>query len=237
MAQSPYISAPNILDSADYSTKALELVFAGNTTIKAGTPINGAGEIANDGTAIGVLLEDVHDFSNHVGKVVICGRVNTEIAAEHSGVDITDDAKAAMNNLTFTYVAPPVPPTPSVIEWDGNTEGREVATVQVSGMEVNYYKVGDYSEALPDVVVGGSVFTSMPEGGMDLDPITEENLQTYEGFSIIGSDIFFVIIAEGATDISTGDLVVHIPAAGVYFGEFSLMAEGLYIQKFVPAEA
>lgn len=99
----PYICAPNIMDTPDYTTKTVTLDMTDQTVIKAGTPISADGKVANDETAIGVLLNDCHAcLGARRGLVVISGRVKQDVAADHSGVTISDEAKSAMINLTFT---------------------------------------------------------------------------------------------------------------------------------------
>lgn len=102
MSVSPYISSPNILDAAEYTAKAMALTFGDADVIKAGTPIDADGAVANDETAIGVLLADVHKELGAVGQVVIFGFINTAAAQTHSGVTVTDAAKRAMKNLKFS---------------------------------------------------------------------------------------------------------------------------------------
>lgn len=99
----PYICAPNIMDTPDYQTKMVTLDMTDKTVIKAGTPISADGKVANDETAIGVLLNDCHAcLGARRGLVVISGRVKQDVAADHSGITISDEAKSAMINLTFT---------------------------------------------------------------------------------------------------------------------------------------
>lgn len=99
----PYICAPNIMDTPDYTTKTVTLDMTDQTVIKAGTPISAEGKVANDETAIGILLDDCHAcLGARRGLVVISGRVKQDVAANHSGVTISDEAKSAMINITFT---------------------------------------------------------------------------------------------------------------------------------------
>lgn len=99
----PYICAPNIMDTPDYQTKMVTLDMTGQTVIKAGTPISAEGKVANDETAIGILLNDCHACLGACrGLVVISGRIKQDVAAEHSGITISDEAKSTMINLTFT---------------------------------------------------------------------------------------------------------------------------------------
>lgn len=99
----PYICAPNITDTPDYTTKMVTIDMGDETVIKAGTPISADGKAANDETAIGILLNDCHAcLGTSRGLVVISGRIKQDVAAEHSGVTISDEAKSAMVNITFT---------------------------------------------------------------------------------------------------------------------------------------
>lgn len=99
----PCICAPNIMDTPDYQTKTVTLDMTDQTVIKAGTPISAEGKVANDETAIGVLLNDCHAcLGARRGLVVISGRAKQDVAAKHSGITISDEAKSAMINLTFT---------------------------------------------------------------------------------------------------------------------------------------
>lgn len=99
----PYICAPNIMDTPDYTTKTMVLDMTGKTVIRAGTPISAGGKVANDETAIGILLQDCRAcLGTRRGLVVIDGRIKQDVAKKHSGVTISDKAKAAMINVTFT---------------------------------------------------------------------------------------------------------------------------------------
>nr|DAI44362.1 MAG TPA: hypothetical protein [Bacteriophage sp.] len=103
ITECPYICAPNIMDTPDFSTKMVQLDMSGGSCIKAGTPISADGKVANDETAIGILLNDCHScLGNARGLVVIGGRIKQDVAKNHSGITISDKAKAAMINVTFT---------------------------------------------------------------------------------------------------------------------------------------
>lgn len=100
---SPYICAPNILDVPEYVAKTVELDLTGTDCIKAGSPISADGKVANDETAIGILLTDCHAcLGARRGQVVIDGRIKQDVAAAHSGITISDSAKAALVNVSFT---------------------------------------------------------------------------------------------------------------------------------------
>lgn len=103
ITECPYLCAPNIMDTPDFTTKMVQLDMSGGSCIKAGTPISADGKVANDETAIGILLNDCHAcLGNARGLVVIGGRVKQDVAKNHSGITISDKAKAAMINVTFT---------------------------------------------------------------------------------------------------------------------------------------
>lgn len=103
ITECPYICAPNIMDTPDFTTKMVLLDMSGGSCIKAGTPISADGKVANDETAIGILLNDCHAcLGNARGLVVIGGRIKQDVAKNHSGITISDKAKAAMINVTFT---------------------------------------------------------------------------------------------------------------------------------------
>lgn len=91
-----------ILFNSDYVGRALTLDTAAfnEGVCKAGTPISLAGKVANDATAVGILLTDVHE-ERPQATVVIGGYIHTARAQEHSGVTIADEAKTALKNVVF----------------------------------------------------------------------------------------------------------------------------------------
>ena len=95
-------SGVEILHNSDYTGAAITLDTASftNGLCKAGTPIGPGGVIANDATALGVLLHDVPE-GRPQGTIVIGGYINTEAAETHSGVTISEAAKTAMKNVVF----------------------------------------------------------------------------------------------------------------------------------------
>lgn len=102
ITESPYLCSPNILWHPDCQTKAVALDFAGTGgCIKAGSPISAAGKVANDASAVGVLLHDAHELCCSHGLVVIGGYIKSDIAQSHSGIEISDAARSAMSRLAF----------------------------------------------------------------------------------------------------------------------------------------
>ena len=99
----PYLCGPDVLFHPDCTTKSIPLDYTGVTdgVIKAGTPINAAGRVANDSTAIGVLRNDCYKGFHHSGNVIIGGYINQDKALENSGMVLSDEAKASMTNILF----------------------------------------------------------------------------------------------------------------------------------------
>ncbi|MBO4973438.1 MAG: hypothetical protein J6D17_01495 [Bacteroides sp.] len=91
-----------ILFNSEYVGRALTLDSAAFTdgVCKAGTPIAANGTVANDATAVGILLVDVHE-ERPQGTVVIGGYIHTARAAKHSGVTVAEAARAALKNVVF----------------------------------------------------------------------------------------------------------------------------------------
>ena len=91
-----------ILYYSNYTGKAITLDSAAFTDeiCKAGTPISAAGTAANSASALGILLHDVHK-DRPQGTIVIGGYINAAAAQKHSGVTVSEDAKAAMKNVVF----------------------------------------------------------------------------------------------------------------------------------------
>lgn len=94
--------APEILYFADPISDAITLdtTAFSDGVCKAGTPIGAGGLIANTASALGVLLYDVFE-ERPQGTIVVDGHIHTQRAQDHSGVTITEEAKAAMKNVVF----------------------------------------------------------------------------------------------------------------------------------------
>lgn len=93
---------PEILYNARYTGDALTLATSAfsDGVCKAGTPIGAGGVIANSASALGILLHDVYE-DRPQATIVIGGYIHTKRAQEHSGVTVSEDAKAAMKNVVF----------------------------------------------------------------------------------------------------------------------------------------
>ena len=217
ITECPYICAPNIMDTPDFTTKMVQLDMSGGSCIKAGTPISADGKVANDETAIGILLNDCHScLGNARGLVVIGGRIKQDVAKNHSGITISDKAKAAMINVTFTGDGVRAggggggAAEPETITWDGETSGL----VSADAAGHLYYKVSDYVPKIKDLI-GGTV--SCSDGGKKViaaDDVTYVNAGD-NGFAVDTSNInlsFFVVYKDNAVINA-----FNFPQKGVYF--------------------
>ena len=163
ITESPYLCSPNILWHPGCQTKAVALDFAGTGgCIKAGSPISAAGKIANDASAVGVLLHDAHEGFCCRGLVVIGGYIKADVAEENSGIKISDAARAAMSRLAFIG-ADGVPGGHPQSDWNQNDytqpdyvknrpfyTGDPVETVLVEESTVSFAdKGGMYAASFP----------------------------------------------------------------------------------------
>lgn len=142
ITQCPYICNVDLLWHPDHKSRPVTLDYTGTDgVIKAGTPISAAGAVANNGNAIGILLRDSYDGFHVAGSVVIDGFIRQDVAEEHSGVQLTDDAKRAMSKLVFVDAeGVPDPPAgggstvPKPLTYDYMPEGypsKSVETVTI----------------------------------------------------------------------------------------------------------
>ena len=83
LTKSPYITGPDILYCNDSCvTKPVQLDFGEADMLPAGTPINPDGQVANDVTALGILLYDTFKgFGSGRALLLIGGHV--EIGRAH----------------------------------------------------------------------------------------------------------------------------------------------------------
>lgn len=67
--------------------------------IGAGTPINANGEIANDGTAIGLLESPAYYPYRCKETIIIAGCIDEESRLKESDIILTEECKAALSNI------------------------------------------------------------------------------------------------------------------------------------------
>lgn len=99
-----YNSTPQIFKrktDGDY-TKPITLDFSSVTegVVKAGSPVSEAGVVANDGTAIGILVHDVYK-ENPNGAICYHGILNLKNCETNSGLTIADEVKTALSLVVF----------------------------------------------------------------------------------------------------------------------------------------
>ena len=103
ITKSPYIPGPDILYCDDSCvTKPVQLDFGEADMLPAGTPINPDGQVANDVTALGILLYDTYKgFGSGRALLLIGGHVDLAKAQEHSGITLSSEAKAELKSICF----------------------------------------------------------------------------------------------------------------------------------------
>lgn len=91
-----------ILASKDFQAIPVEVAVPGSgTVVKAGTPLNAAGESTTGSGAIGVLLYDVDTAENPNGAAVVQGIINATVAQAHSEVSYADALYSALPGIIF----------------------------------------------------------------------------------------------------------------------------------------
>lgn len=69
------------------------------SVLKAGTPLNAAGEISNDEEAIGLVAEDTGETDNPIG-IIVSGMIDLD-AVEDSYGELTDACVTALKSIAF----------------------------------------------------------------------------------------------------------------------------------------
>lgn len=75
--------------------------LATNHVVKAGSPLDANGEIANSGDAKGILLNDVYEVNPNGTILTAFGEVNRAVAEEYSGIRYTAACLSALTNIKF----------------------------------------------------------------------------------------------------------------------------------------
>lgn len=84
-------TAPITLDAAAFT----------EGVCKAGNPISADGKKVNDGTAAGILLNDVTQDNPNGTIVCAFGTINTAEANSNAGITIAETVKSALPNIVF----------------------------------------------------------------------------------------------------------------------------------------
>lgn len=69
--------------------------------VRAGSPLDADGEIANSGDAKGILLNDVYEVSPNGTILTAFGEVNKSVAEEWCGITYTAAMLSALTNIKF----------------------------------------------------------------------------------------------------------------------------------------
>lgn len=103
ITKSPYIPGPDILYCNNSCvTRPVQLDFGEADMLPAGTPINPDGQVANDVTALGILLYDTYKgFGSGRALLLIGGHVKLDVVQEHSGITLSSEAKSALKSIVF----------------------------------------------------------------------------------------------------------------------------------------
>lgn len=72
-----------------------------NGVCKAGTPLTSAGAVANDGTAVGLLLEDVYEENPNGSLVKGFATINESVAEASYGQEYSAELKTALKDIQF----------------------------------------------------------------------------------------------------------------------------------------
>lgn len=75
--------------------------LATDGVVKAGTPIDADGAIANDGTAVGILLNDVLAENPNGSLIKAFATINLANAEANANLTIADAVKKALPNIVF----------------------------------------------------------------------------------------------------------------------------------------
>lgn len=228
MSKSPYLINPNILAHPDRIVHSVELDMEAQETYLAGSPISALGKLANDETAFGVLLYDVHkSIGGHVGTVVISGYIQQDVAAEWSGITISDAAKSAMINVLFTDDGSRAGGAsswadlegkpfyeevtePLVITWDGDLANTDA----IIGMN---HRVSDILLG-PDDVDGATFHVVLNGAESDIVAVKGANLIEHTGeggdyWAVTSQGLAIAVFANAPQMLPDGNMLLP----GVYF--------------------
>ena len=75
--------------------------FSGTDVVKAGSPISASGTIANSGSAVGILLNDVYKENPNGSLIKAFAIINKDNAEENSGLTIASTVIAALPLVVF----------------------------------------------------------------------------------------------------------------------------------------
>lgn len=101
-ATNSFASTPEILKRKLGGELIVPVTITESSLTKAGSPIDADGKIANDGTAVGILLNDVDPTVNPNGALIKAfASVNLANAEKNSGLTIDSAVKSALTDIKF----------------------------------------------------------------------------------------------------------------------------------------
>lgn len=129
------------------------------TEIKAGTPMDADGNIANNSNCFGLMMGDVLRTRSRA-RVVISGPVDLDEAEANSGITLSDEAKAAMRDVWFPGKSGGGLPTGGaayqqlVTDGEGNAKWEDRLCYATERVKVDFSGAGTYwfykvSDAIP----------------------------------------------------------------------------------------
>lgn len=98
-AKTSYAGNVEILASNDF--QAIPIKVAGDSIVKAGTPLTAAGASTTGASAVGILLYDVNPLANPNGAVVVQGIIDATKAQTHCSVSYADALYSALPGIIF----------------------------------------------------------------------------------------------------------------------------------------
>lgn len=105
-AETSFSNAPEILKRKLGGELIVPVTITDSTlasagVVKAGSPINADGAIANTADAVGILLNDVYAENPNGSLIKAFATVNLANANANSGLTIADAVKTALPNIVF----------------------------------------------------------------------------------------------------------------------------------------
>lgn len=136
---------------------------AGRASLKAGTPLDQYGNIANNSSAYGILSEDLN-LPNRSATVITAGTWTEDPSC---GIVLSDACKKALSNITFT---------PPLVEYVQKTE---LATTSAAGLVYMAESVADSEEETsPTTAEFNALLSSLRAAGILESPAEEETTET-----------------------------------------------------------
>lgn len=101
-AETSYAGGVEILATDVFQAIPIKVAAPGSgTVVKAGTPLNAAGESTTGSGAVGILLYDVDTAANPNGAAVVQGIIDSVKAQAHSGVTYVSALYSALPGVIF----------------------------------------------------------------------------------------------------------------------------------------